>query len=257
VAPTRQRGVLPSVPRPRGMVGVGTMCAALAIMSLVSVPAFADPAPTVLHLDQTAELTVPRDELSVEIRAEATGANPGQVQAEVNRRMAAALAKVKAVAAVKAASGNYQTYQITPTGPDGKPKPPQWHTVQNLALTSRDFTAALDLTGRLQADGLTVSGYAARPAAGLDRRSVERVDRTRQANRRDIASQRGADRKSSCRQHIATGRRAPADDDGTRRGRRRPPTPGRRSRRHHDIRHDRRGHRADAEIVRAQTFTGL
>lgn len=132
------------------------MCAALAIMSLVSVPAFADPAPTVLHLDQTAEQTVPRDELTVEIRAEATGANPGQVQAEVNRRMAAALAKVKAVAAVKAASGNYQTYQITPTGPDGKPKPPQWHTVQNLALTSRDFTAALDLTGRLQADGLTV-----------------------------------------------------------------------------------------------------
>lgn len=128
----------------------------LAAALACAAPAFADPAPTVVHLDQTAERTVPRDELTVELRAEATGANPGQVQAEVNRRMAAALAKVKAVAAVKAASGNYQTYQITPAGPDGKPQPPQWHAAQDLLLTSRDFAAALDLTGRLQADGLAV-----------------------------------------------------------------------------------------------------
>ncbi len=125
---------------------------------LASVPAFADttPAPTLLHLDQTAQRTVPRDRLTVDLRAEATGANPSQAQAEVNRRMTAALAKVKAVTAVKAASGNYQTYQVTPTGPDGKPRPPQWRAVQDLDLTSRNFAAALDLTGRLQADGLAI-----------------------------------------------------------------------------------------------------
>jgi predicted secreted protein len=108
-----------------------------------------------LHLDQTAERTVPRDRLTIEIRAEATGTDPSRVQAEVNRRMAAALAKVKAVAVVKAASGNYQTYRTTPDGPDGKPKPPaQWQVTQELNLTSGDFKAALDLAGRLQADGL-------------------------------------------------------------------------------------------------------
>ncbi len=130
----------------------------LAAALACAAPALADPAPTILHLDQTAERTAPRDELTVELRAEATGADPGRVQAEVNRRMAAALAEVKAVAAVKPASGNYQTYQITPTGPDGKPQPAQWHAMQDLMLTSRDFAAALDLTGRLQAGGLAVGG---------------------------------------------------------------------------------------------------
>ena len=91
------------------------------------------------------------------LRAEATGADPRMVQAEINRRMAAALAATKPVAAVKAASGNYQTYQVTPTGPDGKPKPPaQWHTVQDLILVSRDFGAALALAGQLQAGGMLI-----------------------------------------------------------------------------------------------------
>lgn len=130
---------------------------AILAIALSSPVLAADPAPTVLHLDQTAEHTVTRDRLTIELRAEATGTDPSRVQAEINRRMAAVLAKVKAVAAVKAASGNYQTYQTTPAGPDGKPKlPAQWHTVQELSLTSRDFPAVLDLAGRLQADGLLI-----------------------------------------------------------------------------------------------------
>ena len=129
-----------------------------AVALALAAPALAaDPAATILHLDQTAERIVPRDRLTVDLRAEATGGDPRAVQAETNRRMTAALARVKGAAGIKAASGNYSTYQITPPGPDGKPKPPaQWRATQELTLVSRDFPAALALAGQLQADGLLI-----------------------------------------------------------------------------------------------------
>ncbi len=131
---------------------------AIAAILTLAAPAWAaeQPNTTILHLDQTAERAVPRDRIGVDLRAEATGADPAAVQAAVNRLMAAALAKVKTVTAVKASSGNYQTYNVTPTGPDGKPLPQQWRTIQDLSLTSRDFTAALDLAGQLQVGGLVI-----------------------------------------------------------------------------------------------------
>src|SRR6185437_4466285 len=129
-----------------------------AVALALAAPALAaDPPATILHLDQTAERIVPRDRLTVDLRAEATGGDPRAVQAETNRRMTAALARVKGAAGIKAASGNYSTYQITPPGPDGKPKPPaQWRATQELTLVSRDFPAALALAGQLQADGLLI-----------------------------------------------------------------------------------------------------
>lgn len=135
--------------------------AAVAILGILALPppamaAEAEQNSTILHLDQTAERTVPRDRMSVDLRAEATGADPAAVQAAVNRLMAAALAKVKTVTAVKGSSGNYQTVNVTPTGPNGKPLPPRWRAIQDLNLASRDFTAALDLAGQLQAGGLVI-----------------------------------------------------------------------------------------------------
>jgi len=50
---------------------------------------------TVLHLNQTAERTVIRDLLRIELRVEETGADARSVQAEINRRMAAARGKRK------------------------------------------------------------------------------------------------------------------------------------------------------------------
>jgi predicted secreted protein len=46
---------------------------------------------TVLHLSQTAERSVIRDLLRIELRVEETGADARAVQAAINRRMAAAL----------------------------------------------------------------------------------------------------------------------------------------------------------------------
>jgi predicted secreted protein len=123
-----------------------------------SIPAFADPTPTILHLNQVAAHTIARDRLTIELRTEASGADPRLVQAEVNRRMNAALARARSVAAVTAATGAYDTYETTPTTPDRPAKPaPPWHAMQTLSLTGRDFGAALALVGRLQADGLLVS----------------------------------------------------------------------------------------------------
>lgn len=131
---------------------------ALALMAAPAQAAESEtPAPTILHLEQTAERAVPRDRLTLELRAEAAGADPRAVQAEVNRRMEAALATVKPVSGIQASSGNYQTYETTPSGPDGRPKPPaQWHAAQNLTLVSRDFPACLELAGRLQEGGMVI-----------------------------------------------------------------------------------------------------
>jgi predicted secreted protein len=130
----------------------------LIALALGAMPALADEPKTILHLNQAAEHTIARDRLTIDLRTEASGGDPRLVQAEVNRRMKAALDKARAVAAVKAATGNYDTYQTTPTGVDGQPKPPaQWHSAQTLSLTARDFNAALTLAGQLQADGLLVS----------------------------------------------------------------------------------------------------
>ena len=126
-------------------------------------PALADeavpPDRTLLHLTQSAERTVTRDQLDVDLRVEATGGDPRVVQAEVNRRMTAALAKAKASPSVKVRTGNYDTYQVTPTNAEGKPKgPPQWRTTQGLSLSGRDFDAALGLAGDLEGQGLLIDG---------------------------------------------------------------------------------------------------
>ena len=132
----------------------------VAAMLAAAVPAWAaEPgsSPTLLQLNETAERTVARDRLTIVMRVEVTGSDRVAVQAELNRRMSAALAKVKAHAAVEAASGSYQTDDRTPSGADGKPAPPQWHAMQDLFLTGRDFGALLNLAGLLQADGLTMA----------------------------------------------------------------------------------------------------
>lgn len=145
---------MPASPPTRQSFGAAAVLAAL----LVAFPARADEPKTVLHLNQVAEHAVARDRLTIELRTEASGADPRLVQAEINRRMSAALGKARSVTAVKAATGTYDTYEMSPNGPDGQPRPkPQWHAAQTLSLATRDFAAALTLAGQLQADGLLVA----------------------------------------------------------------------------------------------------
>ena len=49
-----------------------------------------------LSFSERAERALPRDRMTAEVAAEASGANPAQLQSEVNRLMAAALARARA-----------------------------------------------------------------------------------------------------------------------------------------------------------------
>jgi predicted secreted protein len=144
------------MPRPARLA-----CAWVLGIALLSAPAaFAkdkdDERPTtVLHLSQTAERTVLRDLLRIELRVEATGADAASVQSEINRRMAAALDRARQVAGVKVETGFYNVGEERPQN-----APPRWRGAQSIILLGKDADSMLKLAGALQADGLSTSGLA-------------------------------------------------------------------------------------------------
>lgn len=138
---------------------------------IAAAPAWAQPAPppaaapagTTLTLSAHADKTLPRDRLQAELRVEAVDANAARVQADVNRRMAAALAHAKTVTGVTVETTGYSVYPER----DAKGNTIRWHGSQALHLTSSDFPALLNLVGALQGQGLAMSNLAAElsPAA--------------------------------------------------------------------------------------------
>jgi predicted secreted protein len=131
---------------------------AASVLVLLATPAFADPpAPTVLHLSQTAEKKLTRDVLHVELRAEKTGADAQSVQAAINQLMAKALAQAKQVQGVEVETGSYSVYHVETQS--------QWSGSQALLLSGSDSDTVLKLAGQLQGQGLVMSnlGYEASP----------------------------------------------------------------------------------------------
>jgi predicted secreted protein len=128
------------------------------VLGLLAGPAFADPpAPTVLHLSQTAEKKLTRDVLHVELRAEKTGTDAQTVQAAINQLMAKALAQAKQAPGVEVETGSYSVYHVETQS--------QWSGSQALFLSGGDSDAVLKLAGQLQGQGLVMSnlGYEASP----------------------------------------------------------------------------------------------
>lgn len=109
-------------------------------------------AATIVHLSERAERQVPRDELVLLLRVEATAKTARDAQAEINRRMPAALDEAKKVAAVKAETPAMNVYEVREPK-----KPPSWQATETLQLRSKDFAAALALLGKLEEQGLLVS----------------------------------------------------------------------------------------------------
>jgi predicted secreted protein len=107
---------------------------------------------TVLHLNQTAERTVTRDLLRIELRVEETGADARSVQAEINRRMAAALGRTRQVQGVRVETGSYNVGEERPQN-----APTRWRGSQSLILIGGDADSMLKLAGALQSDGLSTS----------------------------------------------------------------------------------------------------
>ena len=134
------------------------MASVVAFALCAAVPALAqsgEQPTTVLHLSQTAERTVMRDLLRIELRVEASGPDAGTVQAEINRRMAAALDRARQVQGVKVETGFYDVGEDRPQN-----APPRWRGAQSMILTGKDAASMLKLAGALQADGLSTSSLA-------------------------------------------------------------------------------------------------
>src|ERR1700719_1252804 len=112
----------------------------------------ADQRMTVLHLSQTAERSVIRDLLRIELRVEETGADGRSVQARINRRMAAALDRARQVQGVRVETGSYNVGEERPQN-----GPARWHGSQLVILTGKDADSTLKLAGALQSDGLSTS----------------------------------------------------------------------------------------------------
>jgi predicted secreted protein len=117
--------------------------------------AFAAPlhAQTLLTLTESAERELTQDRLTVSLRAEATAPSAAAAQAEINRRLEAALARAKTVADVRAETGGAWAYEERPQG-----QPARWRAIAALNLISSDFATLLALTGGLQQNGLAISG---------------------------------------------------------------------------------------------------
>jgi predicted secreted protein len=103
-------------------------------------------------LSQQAVLVVPRDRVTATLRVNLRGPNARQIQIEINRRMVAALAKVKGAPNVIAETGSYSVNHFYTNNGESA----QWQGVQTLTLTSGDIDAVLDLAGALQNDGLVM-----------------------------------------------------------------------------------------------------
>jgi predicted secreted protein len=150
---------------------------AAVIATLLALPALGAPASppaddglTVLHLSESADRAIRRDRLHVQLRVETTAANAKQVQADINKRMASALAKVKAVPGIKPETGGYSVYEERQQN-----VPSRWRGSQSLSLVDQDFAELLALVGDLQSDGLAVSSLAFELSPGAARAAQDEL----------------------------------------------------------------------------------
>ena len=113
----------------------------------------ADESSTRVRLVETAQRTVRQDRLRAILRAEVTGPDARRVQAEINRRMTAAVDRAKAAASIKVETGSYSLYEERPPN-----AALTWRGQQSLALIGTEFNDVLQLAGELQQTGLVFSG---------------------------------------------------------------------------------------------------
>ncbi|MFQ3622040.1 MAG: SIMPL domain-containing protein [Acetobacteraceae bacterium] len=129
---------------------------------------------TVLRLAESAERVVRADELQASLRIQAQGASAAAVQQAVNRAMAEALERARAVPGVAVSTGGYHVWRET-QGRDGQ-RGQTWRAAQELQLIALESAPALlELVGELQARGLTIAGLGYRVSRGLERRTREEL----------------------------------------------------------------------------------
>ena len=101
-----------------------------------------------------AEREVANDWTTGTIGTTASGSDPAELAARVNKQMTEALAIAKQAKGVKVTSGAYNTY---PEYGDGN-RIVRWQASQDLILESPETGAVANLLGKLQAKGLLLRG---------------------------------------------------------------------------------------------------
>ncbi|MGC8469404.1 MAG: SIMPL domain-containing protein [Acetobacteraceae bacterium] len=144
--------------------------ALLVATGLFTVPAAsAARAATLLRLDASASVAVTADRLRASLRADQRGTDAASTQAAVNRMIAQAILRARAVKSVHVSTGGYRVWHLPP--PDGR-----WQASQTLILAGADPQALLALAGSLQAKGLVIEslswGLARQTAAAAEQRAM-------------------------------------------------------------------------------------
>ncbi len=150
------------------MKSVLILALGLVLLEVTALPAAAQ---TVLHLSETARVSVRPDELVATFKIGAASLSAAESQNRVNLLVAKALEQVKLVAGVVSATGSYQVWHSS--------QPEQWNAEQTLDLHGRDGTALLRLVGTLQAQGMTLSRLGWRVAGNTAR--TAKAEATRMA----------------------------------------------------------------------------
>ncbi|MCC6196508.1 MAG: SIMPL domain-containing protein [Burkholderiales bacterium] len=129
---------------------------AILFSALFATAAFAadTPAQPAVTVTATATASVANDRMIAWLRVEADNPDPGKAAAEVNGRMAKALARAKGTAGVEVSTSGYSSWQVY-----DKNQPNRWRVTQTMTLEGTDFATMAALVSRLQADDqLLLSG---------------------------------------------------------------------------------------------------
>jgi predicted secreted protein len=154
--------------RPLATLAIAALLAANASLAQQP-PAAALPASPSVTVTGAATTKVQNDRMMAMVRTEAEQPTAGAAAADVNARMAKALAAAKATPGVEAKSAGYSTWQQWEKG-----KPGKWRVSQTLSLTGSDFPALAALLTRLQdEDGMLVSSIAFSLAPETRRRAED------------------------------------------------------------------------------------
>jgi len=155
------------------------------LLALTALPASAQTARdadgfTTVTLVESAQRDVPRDRLKITLRVEEIGPDPAAVQAAVNRRVAAAVERARAVAGIRVETGGYWVGEEA-----ARNAPTRWRGNQTLTLITGNPSALLPLAGELQASGLLAAGQAWELTPGAARQvedelTAEALQRARQ-----------------------------------------------------------------------------
>ncbi len=116
---------------------------------------------TLVSLSATERVEVEQDLLVAQLKYEAENANPKALQDEINRAMKKAVDAAKKVKSVKVSTQQYYVHEYR----RDKHAPKIWKGSQGLMIKGKTADELLELTGKLQEMGLTMSGlsYALSP----------------------------------------------------------------------------------------------